>query len=73
MAPKSLNDNPLVIGDITPRIKTVQKFIKKHAGDFKQEDHDVQLVLEIKTLEADEEKQENTTQMYSQYSVGNIS
>jgi len=36
--------------------KTVQKFIKKHADNFKQEDHDVQLVLEIKTLEADKEK-----------------
>jgi len=39
-----------------PQTKTIQKFVKQHADNFKQEDHDVQLVLEIKTLEGGEEK-----------------
>ena len=43
--------------------KTAHKFIKKHAGNFKQEDHDMQLVLGTKTLEADEEK----TREYNTY------
>ena len=73
MAPKSLNDNSSVLGDKTTPTKIIQKFIKKHAGNFKQEDHDVQLVLEIETLEDGEEKKDNITQMYSKYSVGSIS
>ena len=56
MPPKSSNDNPLVLGDIISPTKIIQGFIKKHAGNFKQEDHDVQLVLEIKSLEDDEIK-----------------
>ena len=56
MPPKTLNDNSSVFGDKTSQTKIIQKFVKKHSGNFKQEDHDVQLVLEIETLEDDEYK-----------------
>ena len=48
---KSSNDNSSVLDEKTPPTKIIQKFIKKHAGNFKQEDNDVQVVLEIDTLE----------------------
>ena len=73
MPPKSSNDNSSVLSDKTKKTKIIQKFIKQNSSNFKQEDHDVQLVLEIETLEDGEEKKENITQMYSKYSVGNIS
>ena len=58
MAAKSSNDNSSDFGDKTPQTKIIQKFIKQDSSknNFKQEDHDVQLVLEIKTLEGDEIK-----------------
>ena len=65
MAPKSLNDNSSVLGDKTTPTTIIQKFIKKHAGNFKQEDHDVQLVLEIETLEDGEiTKREYNTDVF---------
>ena len=55
MAAKFSNDNSSDFGDKTKKTKIIQKFIKQHSSknNFKQEDHDVQLVLEIKTLEGD--------------------
>jgi len=65
MPPKSLNDNLSVLSDKTKKTKIIQKFIKQNSSNFKQEDHDVQLVLEIKTLEDDEvQKREYNTDVF---------
>ena len=59
--PRCNNDNSLKRIRLNQKTKVIQNWVKQNKDEFKQEDHDVQVVFDITTLEDGKEHTEENT------------